>query len=310
MENAAQRMAKDDHNASLPTCRPRRAPIGGALRFPVTRRGLQIGLGLIWLLDGGLQFQSYFYSHGFTGGLGEMTAGRPGWLSDSITWAANLAAQDLGIWNTLFALAQVFIGLGLLWRPTVKTALAASFLWVLIVWWFGEAFGMLFTNMAEPLTGAPGAVLLYALVGILMWPNDRVAGLLDARGTRTMWGILWLVMAWLWLGPASSGADSIANVLEEGGSGIGPLTSVQHWAAGGGGGKRPRDRGLLRLPLGGDRARGGDRSPAAARSPGQPAFPTGRRDDPARSCRPSALAQWRTIGLASVFVPDPPPERT
>jgi hypothetical protein len=202
-----------------------------AARFKVTRRGLQIGLGLIWLLDGGLQFQSYFYSHGFTSGLGEMAAGQPGWLSDSITWAANLAGQDLGVWNTLFALAQVFIGLGLLWRPTVKPALAASFLWVLTVWWFGEAFGMLFANMAEPLTGAPGAVLLYALVGVLVWPSDRVAGLLDARGARTMWAILWFGMAWLWLGPAGSGADSTANVLEAGGSGIGPLTSVQHWIA-------------------------------------------------------------------------------
>jgi hypothetical protein len=203
------------------------------LRFSISRRGLQIGLGLIWLLDGGLQFQSYFYSHGFTGDLGQMAAGQPGWLSDSITWAANLAAQNLGVWNTLFALAQVFIGLGLLWRPTVRPALAVSFLWVLIVWWFGEAFGGLFANLAEPLTGAPGAVLLYALVGVLVWPGDRVAGLLDARGARTMWAALWLVMAWLWLGPASSGADSVANVLEAGGSGIGPLTSVQHWVAGG-----------------------------------------------------------------------------
>jgi hypothetical protein len=226
-------MAMKKAKVSPPASGRRRTRIGGASSFRVTPRGLQIGLGLVWLLDGGLQFQSYFYSHAFTGGLGEMAAGQPGWLSDSITWAANLAAQDLGVWNTLFALAQVFIGLGLLWRPTVKPALAASFLWVLIVWWFGEAFGMLFANMAEPLTGAPGAVLLYALVGVLVWPGDRVAGLLDARGARTMWAILWFGMAWLWLGPASSGADSVASVLEEGGSGIAPLTSVQHWVAGG-----------------------------------------------------------------------------
>jgi hypothetical protein len=119
--------------------------------FSVTRRGLQIGLGLIWLLDGGLQFQSYFYSHGFTGGLGEMAAGQPGWLSDSITWAANLAAQDLGVWNTLFALAQVFIGFGLLWRPTVKPALAASFLWV-----FGRSPSLLLRGSAAFIT-APRA---------------------------------------------------------------------------------------------------------------------------------------------------------
>jgi hypothetical protein len=204
----------------------------------MTRRGLQIALGLIWLLDGGLQFQSVFYSHGFTDGLREQAAGQPIWLAHSITWAANLAAHDLGVWNTLFALTQVLLGLGLLWRPTVKPALVASFAWVVFVWWFGEAFGMLFANMAEPLTGAPGGVLLYALVGILVWPGERAGGLLSARGARTMWAALWLVVAWLWLGPASSGTDSVSDVLEAGGSGIGPLSSVQHsvagWTAGGG----------------------------------------------------------------------------
>jgi hypothetical protein len=210
----------------------RRARIGGALSLRITRRGLQIALGLIWLLDGGLQFQSAFYSHAFTDGLREQAAGQPIWLAHSITWAANLAADNLGVWNTLFALTQVLIGLGLLYRPTVKPALAASFAWVLFVWWFGEAFGMLFVNMAEPLTGAPGGVLLYALVGVLIWPSERAGGLLSARGARIMWAALWLVMAWLWLGPASSGPDSLSDVLEAGGSGMGWLTSVQQWVAG------------------------------------------------------------------------------
>lgn len=186
----------------------------------------------MWLLDGGLQLQSAFYSYGFTDGLREQATGQPIWLAHSITWAANFAAADLGVWNTLFALTQVLIGFGLLWRPTVRPALAASFAWVLVVWWFGEAFGMLFANMAGPLTGAPGAALLYALVGVLVWPSSRVAGLLDARGARIMWSVLWLVMAWLWLGPASSSTDSVSGVLEAGGSGIGPLTSVQTWIAG------------------------------------------------------------------------------
>jgi hypothetical protein len=204
----------------------------GDPRLRVTRRGLQITLGLIWLLDGGLQFQSVFYSHGFTDGLREQAVGQPIWLAHSITWAANLAAGDLGVWNTLFALTQVVIGLGLLWRPAVRPALAVSFAWALFVWWFGEAFGMLFVNMAEPLTGAPGGVLLYALVGVLVWPSERAGGLLSARGARVMWAALWLVMAWLWLGPASSGTDSVSNVLQAGGSGMGWLTSVQSWIAG------------------------------------------------------------------------------
>jgi hypothetical protein len=62
------------------------------------------------------------------------------------------------------------IGLGLLHRRTVKAALALSFAWALIVWWFGEGLGMLVTGTANPLTGAPGAVLPYAVVGLLAWP--------------------------------------------------------------------------------------------------------------------------------------------
>lgn len=208
------------------------------MRPSITRRGLQICLGLIWLLDGGLQFQSVFYSHEWTDGLREQAAGQPIWLSHTIDWGANLAAHNLGVWNTLFALVQVLIGLGLLYGPTVKPALVASFAWVLVVWWVGEAFGMLFMNMAEPLTGAPGGVLLYALIGVLVWPGDKVGGLLGARGAKIMWAALWLVMAWLWLGPASSGSHSVSAVLEEGASGIGWLTSVQGtiagWLSGGG----------------------------------------------------------------------------
>ena len=96
------------------------------------------------------------YSHGFAQLLAGGASGQPGWLADSVNWGARLANGNLTIWNTLFALTQVVLGFGLLYRPTVKAALAGSFGWVLIVWWFGEAFGMLFMNAAQPLTGAPG----------------------------------------------------------------------------------------------------------------------------------------------------------
>ena len=60
----------------------------------ITRRGLQITLGLIWLLDGALQFQSFMYSHGFIEMLTGMAPGQPGWLGSSITWGAHLAAAQ------------------------------------------------------------------------------------------------------------------------------------------------------------------------------------------------------------------------
>ena len=196
-------------------------------------RRVQTVLGLIWLLDGGLQFQAFMYSHGFPAMLVGGAQGQPGWLHDSVIWAAKFANGDLSVWNTLFALTQVLIGLGLLYRPLVKPAIAGSFAWALIVWWFGEAFGMLFMNMAQPLTGAPGGVFMYGLIGLLAWPNGRVGGLLGVRGAKTMWASLWLVMTWLWLLAPSSSANATSDALTATDSGIGWLNSVQTHLANG-----------------------------------------------------------------------------
>jgi hypothetical protein len=196
-----------------------------------TRR-VQTVLGCLWLLDGGLQFQSFMYSRGFLRMLAAGAVGQPGWLHDSVIWGARFANGDIGVWNTLFALTQVLLGLGLLCRPLVKPALAASFVWVLVVWWFGEAFGMLFMNMAQPLTGAPGGVLIYALVGVLAWPADRPGGLLGIRGARTMWASLWIVMAWLWLLASSSSANATRDALTSVPSGIGALDHLRRSVAG------------------------------------------------------------------------------
>ena len=190
-------------------------------------RRIQTVLGLIWLLDGGLQFQSFMYSRGFLNSIAAGAAGEPGWLHASILWSVRFAHADLTLWNTLFALTQVLLGVGLLYRPLAKPALAASFGWALVVWWFGEAFGGLFANVAQPLTGAPGAVLLYALVGLLAWPNERPGGLLGIRGARMMWAGLWLLMAWLWLLAASSSANATRTALTGIPTGIHGLDSLQ-----------------------------------------------------------------------------------
>jgi hypothetical protein len=196
-------------------------------------RRTQTLLGLLWLLDGGLQFQGFMYSHGFPQLLASGAAGQPGWLHDSIIWSAKFANGDLAVWNTLFALTQVLLGVGLLYRPLVKPALVASFAWVLVVWWFGEAFGMLFMDMAQPLTGAPGGVLMYGLVGLVAWPNGRAGGLLGIRGAKTMWAALWLVMAWLWLLAPNSSANATSGALTATDSGIGWLNRIQgHLASG------------------------------------------------------------------------------
>jgi hypothetical protein len=177
------------------------------------RRIFQTALGLIWLLDGVLQFQPFMYSKGFIALLTGTASGQPHWLASSIDWVAHITQQDMTVFNTLFALLQVSIGLGLLYRRTVRPALALSLAWALGVWWFSEGFGMLFAGTADPLTGAPGAVLLYAIIGLLVWPGERTGGLLGARGARTAWGTLWLVMAWSWLLASNSSANATTNAI-------------------------------------------------------------------------------------------------
>jgi hypothetical protein len=196
-----------------------------------TRRAIQTMLGLVWLLDGALQFQSFMYSHGFIQMLTQMMPGQPSWLGSSMRWASHIAAGNLDLYNTVFAVTQVLIGLGLLYRRTVRPALAVSFVWALFVWWFGEAFGMLFMNMANPLTGAPGAVLLYGVVGLIVWPNARPGGLLGVRGARTLWAVLWVLMGSLWLLGVNSTANATTTLINAAPSGMSWLTTVQDWAA-------------------------------------------------------------------------------
>lgn len=194
-------------------------------------RSLQTALGLFWLLDGGLQFQSFMYSKGFIQMLTGMTAGQPSWLASSMSWSAHTVGNNLTVFNTMFALVQVAIGLGLLFRPTARVALLGSIAWALFVWWFGEAFGMMFMSMASPLTGAPGAVSLYGLMAFIAWPAGRPGGLLGIKGVKVAWAILWVLMAWLWLEAPSSNPGAITSAINAAPSGMSWLSTVQNWAA-------------------------------------------------------------------------------
>jgi hypothetical protein len=100
---------------------------------PDATRTVRTLLGLFWLLDGALQFQPFMYSDNWIRQLASMGSGQPQWLASSIAWGAELAGANLAVWNTLFALTQVAIGLGLLCRRTVRLALAGSLVWAVIV---------------------------------------------------------------------------------------------------------------------------------------------------------------------------------
>src|SRR3954465_14053219 len=105
----------------------------------MTRRRLQIALGLLWFLDGALQLQPFMLGTGFaTQVIAPLAARQPHFVAGPVKWAANLIAAHPIAWDLPFATGQLLIGLGLLVPRTARLALAASLPWALGVWYFGE----------------------------------------------------------------------------------------------------------------------------------------------------------------------------
>lgn len=190
-------------------------------RPPDTRRVLQLSLAAIWLLDGVLQYQSFMFTKGFGQMLAGTASGNPGAVASPITWGANLVEHHVILLNTAFATIQVALGLGIAWRPTLRVTLAASIAWSLGVWWFGEGLGEVLNSAANPVSGAPGAVIIYALLAVLLWPSDRraaTAPFADARAVgapvaRALWLVLWGSLAYFALMPANRAPQALHDMI-------------------------------------------------------------------------------------------------
>ncbi len=147
-----------------------------------TQRTLQIILGLFWLLDAGLQFQPFMFRSSFTTTyLLNNANNQPDVIRWIITNVGHFVGPHVAVWNTFFALIQVGIGAGLLFRRTVRPALVVSFFWAFGVWFFGEGLGQIFTGAASALTGAPGSVFIYGLIGLMAWPRSRAREATEQR---------------------------------------------------------------------------------------------------------------------------------
>ena len=202
--------------------RVRRWVRAGAATPPGTdaRRVLQLALAGLWLLDGVLQFQSFMYTEAFGQLIGGTAAGNPGVIARPIGWNATFVDQHLALLNTVFAAFQLLLGLGIAYRPTVRVALAASVAWSLAVWWLGEGLGGVLSGNASPVNGAPGAVILYALLAVLLWPADRpgatapfvAARAVGAPAARLLWLVLWGSLAYFALTPVNRAPNALQNM--------------------------------------------------------------------------------------------------
>jgi len=172
--------------------------------------------------------------------------GNPAVIADPITWAARIVAQHPVPTNAAFATIQLLIGFGIAWRPTVRVALAASIGWAVAVWWFGEGLGGILNGGASPVNGAPGAVIIYALLAVLLWPVARGSAAGPVRqapfaagravGVRTaqvLWLVLWGSLAYFAVTTANSTAQGLHDMVAGmAGGEPGWLAAVNRGAAG------------------------------------------------------------------------------
>ena len=202
------------------------------------RRG-QVALGVIWLIDGLLQYQPYMFHKTFvTGVIAPNAVDQPAVIGAPITFFGQMIEPHVAQFNASAATLQVLIGLGLLFRRSVKPALVLSFVWAFGIWFIGQGFGLIFAGVANPLTGAPGAAVLYIVVGSTVWPRQRGAqddaGYQDARrllGARAAWAALWLGSAALWLLPVNDSPGSVHDAVALAPSGAGWLSRIERATA-------------------------------------------------------------------------------
>lgn len=138
----------------------------------ISRKLIQVLLGIAWLFDGLFQLKPPMFTTAFVKQVILPTAsGEPHWIQAIVNWGAQLTLSHTVAWNATFALVQIGIGLALFFNFKVRATLVVSMAWALVVWVFGEAFGQLFTGQQLVLSGAPGAALVYGFVAAAVWPS-------------------------------------------------------------------------------------------------------------------------------------------
>ena len=194
-------------------------------RLRVTRRGIQIVLGLLWLLDGLLQFQRAMLTPRFAVEvIAPAGAGEPGFIAGPVGELVRIILHQPVMMDVAFGLIQLALGAGILYARTARRALAASVAWAVLVWYLGEGLGGLAGGSSSLLTGAPGAALLYAVLALAAWPRHDGAAAADRppRWTAAAWAALWLGGAVLQLLPGRDTNASIAMSLAMNASGAPP----------------------------------------------------------------------------------------
>ncbi len=186
-------------------------------------------LGVLWLIDGLLQLQPQMFTSTFISSvMAPIATGQPGIIGTNLRWVVGLASSNLVLLNLFIAAVQVTLGVLLISGRWWRQALIVSIAWALGVWYAGEGMNGLLTGQASVLTGAPGAVLFYALLALALLPGSQLNPLkggqafLSRLELRKVLGGFWLFGAALQLQPTWWAGQQVSQTIG-GAAGLGGL---------------------------------------------------------------------------------------
>jgi hypothetical protein len=201
---------------------------------PITKRGIQLALGALWLLDGALQLQHQMFSSNFaTQVIAPAGQGQPLPVYGPINFEIHMLLLHPALFDTFFALIQLTLGVLILRKRTARIGLLGSVAWGLAVWYMGEGLGGLLSGRTMLLVGAPGAALLYAILALAVLPDrsnkkKTETTVRPAYWLPVVWAGLWVLGAIYQLLPGQNTAPDIASAIAStaGGGSPGWLSSL------------------------------------------------------------------------------------
>ena len=129
----------------------------------------RIIFGSLWILDGILELLPDTAKK-FISIIQGMADGQPGWLHTMLTWTANLLSPHAILWNGVLGVTEIVVGVLLLFSVSARLGIILSIVLAIPIWIVGQAFGGILTGSATD----PGAMPLYILVALLVWPRRNV----------------------------------------------------------------------------------------------------------------------------------------